>query len=243
MRVDVIAATAINQKLMEELTGWTTEATSGDALAEFAGRSCYQSWHKPNPDTADNVPYLANILAQGHHSVLEHAVATLYIQGVSRSLTHELIRHRHFSYSELSQRFVNVRDAKIIVPPAIDQDDLEPLEDLALVEAASRTAYDELTDALTLRGLSHKQVREAARAAKLESTETKIVMTGNLRAWRHFIAMRATEHADREICRLAVAVTWRLKPLYPGILQDAHITTGTDGREIVYFGKADEERI
>jgi len=74
----------------------------GEALVEFAGRACYQSFHKPNPKTASNEGYLAHILETGHGSVLEHASVSIYITGVSRSFTHELIRHRHFSFSELS---------------------------------------------------------------------------------------------------------------------------------------------
>ena len=81
---------------------WDTDADGGQALAEFAGRACYESWHKPNPKTATNAGYLRHILEVGHLSVIEHATATFYITGVSRSLTHELIRHRHFSFSQLS---------------------------------------------------------------------------------------------------------------------------------------------
>src|SRR5690606_20932523 len=98
------------------------DATESETLIEFAGRSCYQSFHKPNPKTRANADYIANIVAQGHHSVLEHASATFYIEGVSRALTHELIRHRHLSFSELSQRFVNVEDAEVVYPPAVRGD-------------------------------------------------------------------------------------------------------------------------
>ncbi|MCW2777278.1 MAG: thyX, partial [Frankiales bacterium] len=90
---------------------WETDAEGGQALAEFAGRACYQSWSKPNPSTATNAGYLRHILEVGHLSVLEHGSVTFYLSGISRSLTHELIRHRHFSYSQLSQRYVPERDA------------------------------------------------------------------------------------------------------------------------------------
>ena len=71
------------------------DATTAESLMEFAGRACYQSQAKPNPYTRSNSDYLANILAQGHESVLEHASASFYLTAVSRALTHELIRHRH----------------------------------------------------------------------------------------------------------------------------------------------------
>src|SRR5689334_3139685 len=77
---------------------WETDTDGGQALAEFAGRACYQSWSKPNPATATNAGYLRHILEVGHLSVLEHGQVTFYFTGVSRSFTHELIRHRHFSY-------------------------------------------------------------------------------------------------------------------------------------------------
>ena len=101
---------------------WTTDADGGEALAEFAGRACYQSWSKPNPRTATNAGYLRHILEVGHLSVLEHGSVTFYLTGVSRSLTHELIRHRHFSYSQLSQRYVPERDAAMVEPDVIAAD-------------------------------------------------------------------------------------------------------------------------
>src|ERR1700742_4526442 len=101
---------------------WETDADGGQALAEVAGRACYQSWKKPNPATATSAGYLRHILEVGHLSVLEHGTVTFYLTGISRSLTHELIRHRHFSYSQLSQRYVPEGDAEIVEPPVIASD-------------------------------------------------------------------------------------------------------------------------
>ena len=82
---------------------WMGEATDGERLAEFAGRLCYMS--QKNPAGRSTREYLENIKRQGHGSVLEHANYSLLLEGVSRSLTHELIRHRAgFAYSQLSQR-------------------------------------------------------------------------------------------------------------------------------------------
>ena len=91
---------------------WSTDADGGQALVEFAGRACYQSWSKPNPRTATNGGYLAHLLAVGNLSVLEHANVSFYITGISRSCSHELIRHRHFSFSQLSQRSVMLADGQ-----------------------------------------------------------------------------------------------------------------------------------
>src|SRR5512138_4040908 len=101
---------------------WSTDAEGGQALAEFAGRACYQSWSKPNPATATNAGYLKHILEVGHLSVLEHGTATFYFTGVSRSFTHELIRHRHFSYSQLSQRYPPEPNATMVEPRMIAED-------------------------------------------------------------------------------------------------------------------------
>src|SRR6266566_5248445 len=190
---------------------WETDAEGGEALAEFAGRACYQSWTKPNPRTATNAGYLRHILEVGHLSVLEHGSVTFYLTGVSRSLTHELIRHRHFSYSQLSQRHVPERDAAMVEPDVIAADPDLHARFLAAAEA-SVAAYNDLLTGLEARfadepnpTLRRKQARQAARAVLPNATETRIVVTGNYRAWRHFIAMRASEHADIEIRALAVA--------------------------------------
>src|SRR5580698_4325458 len=140
MRVQPIAWT---QFAPPDDVDWDTDAEGGQALAEFAGRACYQSWTKPNPSTATNAGYLHHILEVGHLSVLEHGTVTCYLTGVSRSLTHELIRHRHFSYSQLSQRYVPERDAAVIEPAVIAEDPELHAKFLAATDAASR-AYAEL---------------------------------------------------------------------------------------------------
>ena len=63
---------------------WDTDADGGQALVEFAGRACYQSWSKPNPRTATNASYISHIVEVGHFSVLEHASVSFYITGISR---------------------------------------------------------------------------------------------------------------------------------------------------------------
>src|SRR5919204_2571447 len=129
---------------------WQTDATGGEALAEFAGRACYQSWKKPNPATATNAGYLRHILEVGHLSVLEHGTVTFYITGISRSLTHELIRHRHFSYSQLSQRYVPERNAAMVEPEVIAEDP-ELHEKFVEATEASVRAYTDLLEGLQQR--------------------------------------------------------------------------------------------
>ncbi|NIL42653.1 FAD-dependent thymidylate synthase [Salinispora arenicola] len=218
--------------------GWSTDADGGQALAEFAGRACYQSWKKPNPATATNAGYLAHILEVGHLSVLEHGSVSFYFTGVSRSLTHELIRHRHFSYSQLSQRYVPERDAAMVEPAVIAED---PELHKRFVEAAEASvrAYNELLEGLEQRftdepnaTLRRKRARQAARAVLPNATETRIVVTGNYRAWRHFVAMRATEHADVEIRELAVECLRQLQGVAPSVFNDFVISSLPDGTEV-----------
>ncbi|MBQ1026597.1 FAD-dependent thymidylate synthase [Micromonospora sp. C95] len=217
---------------------WSTDADGGQALAEFAGRACYQSWKKPNPATATNAGYLAHILEVGHLSVLEHGSVSFYFTGVSRSFTHELIRHRHFSYSQLSQRYVPERDAAMVEPTVIAED---PELHKRFVEAAEASvrAYNDLLEGLERRfadvtnpTLRRKQARQAARAVLPNATETRIVVTGNYRAWRHFIGMRATEHADVEIRELAVECLRQLQRVAPNVFADFTISTLPDGTEV-----------
>src|SRR5437899_2516735 len=100
---------------------WRGDATAGERLAEFAGRVCYMSQH--NPASRTTAEYLENIKKQGHGSVLEHAVYVLLIEGISRSCSHELVRHRAgFGYSQLSQRYVDESHAAFVLPPAISGD-------------------------------------------------------------------------------------------------------------------------
>src|SRR3954452_6235435 len=217
---------------------WETDVDGGQALAEFAGRACYQSWSKPNPATATNAGYLRHIMEVGHLSVLEHGVVTFYLTGVSRSFTHELIRHRHLSYSQLSQRYVPERDAAVVEPDVIAADP-ELHEKFVAATTASVRAYEELLEGLEKRSadlpdgtLCRKQARQAARAVLPNATETRIVVTGNFRAWRHFIAMRATEHADVEIRALAVECLRQLQAEVANVFSDFEIATLEDGTEI-----------
>lgn len=213
----------VSEWLDSEDDPWATDA---EILTEFAGRACYQSWSKPNPATRKNADYIANIVAQGHHSVLEHASVTFYIEGVSRSLTHELIRHRHLSFSELSQRFVNVEDVDMVTPPALrdlyGSDNDDPVAYRAWrLERDTRDLYGELVAVLQGEyGEPRKQAREAARAVMPNATETKIVVTGNHRAWRDMLSKRHTTHADAEIRELAGEILRQLRDVAPAVYAD-----------------------
>ncbi len=217
---------------------WATDADSGSALAEFAGRACYETFDKPNPHTATNAAYVRHILDVGHLAVLEHSSATMYLRGVSRSCGQEVMRHRMFSFSQLSQRFVPTEEARVVLPQAIAKD--EHLSELFLRAAdVAHDAYFEFLGGLTENFadepnalLRQKQARQAARAILPNATETRFVMTGNYRSWRHFIGMRATETADPEIRALAVACLEQLRAVSPEVFDDFSITTMRDGTKM-----------
>ena len=219
---------------------WETDAEGGEALAEFAGRACYQSWTKPNPATATNRGYLRHILEVGHLSVLEHGSVTFYLTGVSRSFTHELIRHRHFSYSQLSQRYVP-GSGDMVCPPLFEGDS-EAGDIFDSFNAQVTETYDALlarAEALLAdRELSStdrkKQARQAARSVLPNMSETRIVVTGNYRAWRHFIDMRATTAADVEIREVAIACLRELLRIAPNVFSDYTISTLDDGTEVAH---------
>jgi thymidylate synthase (FAD) len=215
---------------------WLGESTDGERLAEFAGRLCYMS--QANPAKRPTREYLENIKRQGHGSVLEHANYSLLVEGVSRSLTHELVRHRAgFAYSQLSQRYVDESNASFVVPPAIIGD--EKLESTwrEEVEGAQRT-YVSLVEQLMERYgwiadrvHRRKMAREAARAVLPNATETKVVVTGNARAWRTMLELRAGEGAEMEIRRFAVASLRLLQREAPGFFSDFVIYVAEDRRE------------
>lgn len=218
-KAEVIGYTTINVPNIEQYMSIDVNAREADALMEFAGRACYQSFHKPNQATARSADYLRNIINQNHGSVLEHATVSFYLQGISRALTHEFVRHRHFNYSQLSQRFVNESEARIVLPPAV-----EPGSDEAVhIKGQFDTNiyyYERVVDALLEKGLPRKQAREAARAVLPNSIETKMVVTGNHRSWREFLYRRLDPSADAEIQRLSQLILTELYALHPHLYED-----------------------
>jgi thymidylate synthase (FAD) len=215
---------------------WLGESTDGERLAEFAGRLCYMS--QRNPAKRDTREYLENIKRQGHGSVLEHANYSLLLEGVSRSLTHELIRHRAgWAYSQLSQRYVDESSASFVIPPAVIGDEALMAAWRSQIESAL-AAYKALVEQLMERYAwvtdkvhRRKMAREAARGVLPNSTETKIVVTGNARAWRTMLELRAGEGAELEIRRLAVTALRLLQAEAPAFFSDFEIYVADDRRE------------
>lgn len=215
---------------------WAGEATDGERLAEYAGRVCYMS--QANPAKRSTGEYLENIRKQGHGSVLEHAVYVLFIEGISRSCSHELVRHRAgFGYSQLSQRYVDESQAAFVVPPAIVGDaalEAEWLAQVTLAQAAYVAAVEGLmTKYAWVADKVHrrKMAREAARSVLPNATETKIVVSANVRAWRTMLELRCGEGAEQEIRRMAVAVLRLLQREAPRFFSDFETYEAEDRAE------------
>jgi thymidylate synthase (FAD) len=221
---------------------------AAETIAEFAGRVCYLSFgadagfeggHKLIPGRTTNRDYLANILKVRHGSVIEHAVWSFLIEGVSRALTHELVRHRHFSFSQLSQRYIDESQVGFVLPPEIEENTpafeiwlrscQRALEDYReLLARVEEQVKDE--PSATLR---RKRARQTARSLLPNAAETKLVVTGNARAWRHFIELRGSSGADTEIRRLALATLRALQEEAPNLFADYRICRAENGVETV----------
>jgi thymidylate synthase (FAD) len=195
---------------------------SGSCLAETAGRSCYWSYGKGRKTNAE---YIKNIVSSGHGSVLEHPSWTFGLRGISRSLTHELVRHRHLSFSQLSQRYVT-EEPEFVVPPLLlsEPEHLQAAAGDAFRQACREAAkrYRDLCTALP----DSKAGRECARSVLPNATATRIVVTGNARALRQMLSLRGSAGADAEFRRLAVRWTQFMKTEAPNLFYDFSIADG-----------------
>lgn len=222
--------------------GGANNETPEDLLPEFAGRFCYRSF-KSGRETRE---YIGNILEQGHGSVMEHGVITLAIAGVSRALTHELVRHRAgFAISQESQRYVDAKDINFVVPPlllrawgGINCSEAEDWYGEQIRQVESYETWQEyLTEFAMAEGFSKlmakKRANEAARASLPNSCETRLVWTGNFRALRHVIELRGGEGADLEIRRLVKSILDAVEPVAPRHFFDMSFDIPDDSEKAV----------
>lgn len=227
--------------------GWDDDWSDADVLVEAAARSCYWSYNRGR----GHEDHIRNLVDAAHGSVAEHPSFTFAIAGISRSCSHEVVRHRHHSPSQLSQRYVGFDHRRIVVPAGLTDEHAAWREHL---DAASRgdVSLDEwpgcdavelfnlwYVDQLTaiwryirfrdrLReakpGWSRKEVEETAREHLPECVETRMFLTGNARAWRDFLIRRGNRGADRQIRRLAVAIATPLTEAAPQLFADVEVT-------------------
>lgn len=225
-KVELIAGTEINFDPIDRVMEVDFDSSPSETLMTFAGRNCYLSFSRPRPETAKDADYLERTLfEQGHWSIAEHATATFYITGVSRAFLTELTRHRHLSFSVLSQRFVDESDLNIVIPPALRENDYPARKGLERVSSNNEYYYRRLTSVLAEQGLGRKQAREAARAVLPNMAETRIVVTGNLRTWHEVIERRTQPDVDAEMREVMLMVEDKLADVSPVLFgKDAMIT-------------------
>jgi len=156
---------------------------------------------------------LRTIMTSGHYSALEHASYTVAIEGVSRALTHQLVRHRLASYNQQSQRYVSYKDEPVfVVPPQVEADPEARKAFLGHCAAAFR-AYRDLIES----GVAP----EDARYLLPNAMETKIVVTMNIRELLHFFELRCCKRAQWEIRGLALQILELVTPTAPYVFLDA----------------------
>ena len=184
---------------------------NADAICAAAGRSCYSEM--PSADLLglkDPEKILANIVGMGHHSVVEHAVFTFSVEGVSRALTHQLVRHRIASFSQQSQRYVSLKEPTFVVPETVKADP----ESLELFEKTMKevwAAYGKLAETIPA---------EDARYLLPNGCTTNITITMNARELHHFFSLRCCERAQWEIRELAERMLALCLEVSPVIFKD-----------------------
>jgi thymidylate synthase (FAD) len=229
-----------------------TRLPDSSQLCKTAGQLCYASFGPRRTTNENAAAYFERLTSAGHGSVLEHASFSFLLYGISRSVTHELVRHRAGAgFSQISQRYVSGAVLRFVERPEYQDD-----EDLHRIfeERADRAAaeYEEMAGRLLERqegGNSmlaadyktdaRKKVQQTARSLLPNETEAPMVFTGNVRALRHIIEMRADAHAESEIRNLAVRLFLCLVTADPilfgdykfGELPDGTYTVSTEHRK------------
>ncbi len=215
-------------------------------LCKIAGQVCYMSFGPGRTPNIQAKRYFDNIKSSGHGSVLEHAHFSFLFYGISRSVTHELVRHRAgFGFSQLSQRYVSGKVLRFVERPEYCDDQQLHGQFVQRIERAA-TEYNALTNRLLemqqagidilsaeARTDLRKKVQQSARSVLPNETEAPIVVTANVRAWRHFIEMRASSHAEIEIRELAVRVFLCLQKMEPILFDDYTLERLPDSTYIV----------
>jgi thymidylate synthase (FAD) len=231
---------AVKRFLADERTSWrrSMRATNAEEIVELGGRVCYLSFGKAqSPKT--NAQYIQNLVRMGHDSVLEHATWTFVLTGVSRAFSHQLVRHRvGFAFSQLSQEYHSESDAKFVMPERLRLSK-KALQAWSNSITASKNAYDEILSSVDRLGeewgkKEHRRaVRSAARSVLPNATETKIVITANARAIRHFLHVRGSIIGDSEMRRVAAVLLRVMKTEAPSIFKDFRTGRLEDGSPII----------
>lgn len=193
---------------------WITQ--NPEQQIEIAGRTCYKSEGKINHDSAG--PFAQKMVRSGHHAMIEHAVASFCII-TDRGITHEIVRHRLFSFAMESTRYCNYSSDKFenqcsfIEPPNLNEAQKMLWEKSCLVAEKS---YFAILDA----GCSP----QIARSVLPTCLKAEIVMTANFREWRHFIQLRGSKAAHPQIRPIAKMILDVLVKHSPNVFGDLEVS-------------------
>ncbi len=185
---------------------------NADAICAAAGKSCYSEKSSQDLlDAGNPEKTLGKIVGMGHHSVIEHACFTFSVEGVSRSLTHQLVRHRVASFSQQSQRYVPLNEPTFVTPHTVEEDE----ECLRVYNETMETiwaAYNKLAE---------KIPAEDARYVLPNGCTTNITITMNARELLHFFRLRCCNRAQWEIREMADQMLRLCKEVSPTIFAKA----------------------
>ena len=192
-----------------ELMAITPQA---EDVIEKACRTCYLSFHRYNPPSSTD-ELIKKVIRKGHHSVLEHALATFRIKGGSRVFTHEMVRHRLMSPSQESQRYVEygkTKEFEFVVPPTVEDTILNDKFRKKALEL--KDFYEEMVKA----GVP----KEDARYILPNATVSEIVISANFRELRHIFEIRCMERAHWEIRQICLEMLKIMKKEAPVVFWD-----------------------
>jgi len=187
-----------------------------ERVVYIAARVCYSSKSvselERESDYKSPQSLIRRLKASGHHSVFEHVLFTFSLEGVSRVLTHQLVRHRIASYSQRSQRYVSEENFSCVVPPSVAENP-EAVEIFNGIVEQAREAYRRLVEL----GVD----REDARYLLPHGAETQIVVSMNARELMHFFTLRCCNRAQWEIRSVAKEMLRQVKRVAPVLFEDA----------------------
>lgn len=196
------------------------------ALMYAACRQCYSHkfagdfFDQKDEDPGKQADFIKKVIASGHESPLEHVKFTFAIEGVSRALTHQLVRHRMASYSQQSQRYVKESHFDYIIPPSVAADERlknEFLKAMDLIQAG----YNRMLEYYKEKGCEGERANQDARFLLPQAAETKIVVTMNCRELLHFFQHRCCARAQWEIKRLAEKMLEIARQNLPQVFENA----------------------
>ncbi len=184
-----------------------------ELLIEQAARVCYDSFDKTNPPES-TIKIIDHLLKSGHESCLEHASVTFAVSGVSRALTHQLVRHRLASYSQRSQRYVKETDPQYVIPPSIQSMKTNATA-IHIYNNCMQQCWEAYNKLLKM-GIKG----EDARFVLPNACHTEIFVTMNFRELRHFFHLRTSSHAQWEIRNVAKEMHNMIMTIAPNVFKD-----------------------